>query len=218
MQELSSSSLRLHLNSYCLFGLPWWRYVCSYGTSIDQPTLLSYFLLDRLLVWYGFCEVWIWISIYIFFTVSEFVVALQVSNTWKWLFDKWLLGSFYILHVNQRLSFSFLKVEGYNVKVVLLKIMKVAVVYKSIISLKLKVIIIKIGQISFYFFSFCKKIMFILKNTLKITMMMTMIRFRKSWYMFVLFTTFLIFLGQLIMDLLKHKRCMSGCLQKSGKS
>ena len=86
MQELSSSSLRLHLNSYCLFGLPWWRYVCSYGTSIDQLTLLSYFLLDRLLVWYGFCEVWIWISIYIFLTVSEFVVALQVSNTWKWLF------------------------------------------------------------------------------------------------------------------------------------
>ena len=85
-----------------------------------------------------------------------------------------------IIHVNQRLSSSFLKVEGYSIKGYLLKIMKVAVVFKSIISLKLKVIIIKIGQISFYFFSFCEKIMFILKNTLKITMMMTMIRFRKS--------------------------------------
>ena len=98
-----------------------------------------------------------------------------------------------IIHVNQRFSFSFLKVEGYSIKGYLLKIMKVAVVYKSIISLKLKVIIIKIGQISFYFFSFCKKIMFILKNTLKITMMMTRIRFRKSQYRFVLFTIFLIF-------------------------
>ena len=58
--------------------------------------------------------------------------------------------------------------------------MKEGVVYKSIIGLKLKIIIIKIGQISFYFFPTVENLCLFLKNTLKITMMMMMISFRKS--------------------------------------